>query len=102
MEQIRAFGLEWLKEKLHFKKAKHDFRVETALALMERHGVVEGTVEPLNLEVVGPLPEALRDPEILEAKLKRDQLKLHTMVRYVREAQDPKAFIHDYFGLPYP
>ena len=100
LEQIHAFGLEWLREKLQFRE-KHDRRLETALAMLDRHGVIEGTISPLRMEVVGPLPEALRDPAQLDEKRKRDQQKLYTLVRYTRCTGDRKAFIHEYFGLPY-
>ncbi|MDA1014784.1 MAG: RecQ family ATP-dependent DNA helicase [Planctomycetota bacterium] len=99
MEQIHAFGLEWLVERLHFKK-KHDPRVETALAMMDRYGVTEGSIEDKSLRLLTPLPEAQQDEERLAAKLQRDREKLYTMVQYVNCEDDRKAFIHEYFGIP--
>ena len=49
IEQVNAFGLEWLRERLHFKQ-KHDRRLETALSMMDRWGVIEGTTEPMQLD----------------------------------------------------
>ncbi len=100
MEQIATFGMEWLSEKLHHKQ--HDHRLETALAMLERYGVIEGDLSPLAIRVVGPVPNELRDPSRLDEKLKRDQQKLYTLVQYVKHDGDRKAFIHEYFGLPYP
>lgn len=100
MEQIHAFGLDWLIEKLHFKK-KHDHRVDTALAMLERYGVLEGRIQDKSLTVLGPLPENLKDEERLAGKLQRDREKLYAMVQYVNCEDDRKAFIHEYFGLPY-
>jgi ATP-dependent DNA helicase RecQ len=98
MEQIRAFGLEWLQERLHHKQ--YDHRLETALAMLERYGAIEGTSPP-ELAVTGPVPAALRDQARLDDKLQRDQQKLYTLVRYAKYEGDRKAFIHEYFGLPY-
>ncbi|MFP6676687.1 MAG: RecQ family ATP-dependent DNA helicase [Pirellulaceae bacterium] len=99
-EQIQAFGDEWLRSRLHVR-GPQDHRLETALAMMERHGTVIGTLEEDNLTVVGPLAEALRDVEQLDAKRESDQRKLLALVEYVRCAEDRMAFIHHYFGLPY-
>ena len=49
LEQCNAFGLEWLREKLHHRQ-KHDRRLESALAMLIRWDVFSGTVEPLQLQ----------------------------------------------------
>jgi ATP-dependent DNA helicase RecQ len=97
-EKINAFGMEWLREKLHFKQ-KHDRRLETALAMMSRWGVIEGTLYPLKVAVTGPLCGPLSDNNLLEEKLDRDQRKLLAMLQYVQHAGDRKAFLADYFGV---
>ena len=97
-EQINAFGIDWLRERLHHKD-KFDHRLETALAMLDRHGVIEGTLSPLNVAAVTELPESLQDQERLNDKLRRDQQKLYTVVEYVNCTEDRKAFIHQYFGL---
>ncbi len=99
-DQAQAFGLEWLREKLHHKQ-KHDHRLQTALAMLDRYGVIEGSLDPLNIEVVSKLPAELQDAQRLEEKLRRDQQKLYSLVEYVKCEGDRMAFIHDYFGLPY-
>ena len=98
IEQINAFGLDWLQERLHHKQ-KHDRRLETALSMMDSWGVIEGTMHPLNLRVIGELPDKLKDAESLAGKLKRDQTKLLAMLQYVKHEGDRKQFIHEYFGL---
>lgn len=98
IEQINAFGLDWLRERLHHKQ-KHDRRLETTLSMMDRWGVIEGTIHPLNLTLVGELPESLKDADKLAAKLSRDQAKLYAMLQYVKHDGDRKQFIHKYFGL---
>ncbi len=97
LEQINAFGMEWLRERLHFKQ-KYDRRLETALSMLDRWGVIEGSLEQKQLKVVRGLPERLKDPEQFNQKLKRDQRKLLAMVQYANHEGDRKQFIHDYFG----
>ena len=101
LEQINAFGLDWLRERIHHKQ-KHDRRLETALSMLARWNVIEGKVHPydrLNLKVIGELPDQLKDSEGLSDKLKRDQKKLLAMLQYVKHEGDRKQFIHQYFGL---
>ena len=102
-EQVAAFGLEWMREKLHARQ-KHDRRLEAALAMLERYGAIEGTAneagwEPVQLKVTGEIPAELLDAERLAAKLKRDQMKLLALVQLVRHEGDRRQFIHDYFGV---
>lgn len=98
IEQINAYGLEWLRERLHHKQ-KHDRRLETTLSMMDRWGVIECSNHPLKFTVIGELPEHLKDASSLAAKLKRDQTKLLAMLQYVKHDEDRKQFIHKYFGL---
>ncbi len=97
-EQVNACGLEGLKEKLHFKN-KHDFRLETALGMLERYGVTTGSLEGKDLAVIAELPEELTDQKELDRKLKREQRRLYALVQYARHPGCRKAFIHEYFGL---
>jgi ATP-dependent DNA helicase RecQ len=97
-EQVDAFGLEWMREKLHARQ-KHDRRLETVLGMLERYGVVEGTWEPMRLTVTSDLKPELRDQPRLDAKLRRDQQKLLALVQLVHHEGDRKEFIHDYFGI---
>lgn len=98
IEQINAFGLDWLRERLHYKQ-KHDRRLETSLTMLQRWGAIEGTWQPMNLTLAGELPSHLKDAERLDDKLKRDQQKLFAMLQYVKHEGDRKAYIHDYFGI---
>lgn len=96
-EQVDAFGLEWLREKLHAKQI-HDRRLESALAMLERHGAIEGTWEPMRLTVIGPLPSELSDADRLKEKLRRDQQKLLSLVQFIRHEGDRRDFLRAYFG----
>ncbi len=95
-QSINAFGIEWLREKLHAKQ-KHDRRLETALGLLGRYGVIEGTLAPLSVERINDLPDELRDAQKLAAKLDRDQRKLLSLVQYARTEQDRREFLREYF-----
>ena len=97
-EQVDAFGLEWMREKLHAKQ-KHDHRLETVLGMLERYGVIEGTWEPMRLTVISDLAPELCDQDRLNAKLRRDQQKLLALVQFIRHEGDKKDYIQDYFGI---
>ena len=96
-EQIRAFGIDWLRERL-CDRNRHDRRVETVLGLLQRYGVIEDEIDLSNLEVRGPLPEPLLNQEARAAKLLRDQKKLYALVQYV-QCDDRRQFIREYFGV---
>ena len=98
-EQVDAFGLEWLREKLHARQ-KHDRRLESALAMLERYGAIEGTWEPMRLEIAKTLPDELSDAERLSDKLRRDQQKLLALVQFIRHDGDRRDFLRTYFGMP--
>ena len=98
-EQVTAFGIDWLREKLHAKN-KHDFRLETALGMLERFGAIEGYREGLPIHATGSLPELLVDCDFFERKIRYAREKLMALVRYANHTEDRREFIHDYFGVP--
>jgi ATP-dependent DNA helicase RecQ len=100
-EEVAAFGLPWLRRRLH-ARGPHDRRLETALAMLERHGAIEGDwrdEERVQIQVTGDLPEPLTDPAGRAAKLRRDQEKLLALVRFIRHEGDRRAVLDEYFGL---
>jgi len=97
-EQVRAFGIEWLREKLCDRR-RHDRRVETVLAMLQRYGLIEDENDLTDLRVDGELPAVLTNEEARMAKLQRDQKKLYALVQYVQAEGDRRQFIHEYFGL---
>ena len=103
-DAVAAFGLPWLRDRLP-ARGRHDRRLETALAMLERHGAIEGdwrNEEHVTIRVVAALPPALADAEALAAKLRRDREKLLALVQLVQHPGDRKGFIHEYFGLRLP
>ncbi|MEM7453342.1 MAG: ATP-dependent DNA helicase RecQ [Planctomycetota bacterium] len=100
-ENVNAFGLEWLREKLHHKQ-KHDRRLETSLGMLKRWGAIEGRIGS-DLKVVAELPESLNDDAAAAEKILRDQQKLMHMMQYAKLPDGHKAFINEYFGaMPRP
>ena len=97
-EQVDAFGLEWVEQKIYGKTGR-DGRLETALSMLERYGVVDRGRHGRLLRVLGPMREELVDQRRLDEKLDRDRRKLYAMVQYANHEGDRKAFIHAYFGL---
>jgi ATP-dependent DNA helicase RecQ len=100
LERANGEGIEFLREQLSYKN-KYDFRLETALGMLDRYGVTEGTIESKNLQIITGLPAELQDQALLDLKLKNEQQKLYQLVQYVKEKKCRKAFIHKYFGLEY-
>lgn len=96
---INSSGIDYIREQMSFKN-KNDFRVETALAMLDRYGVTEGEVERQNLVVVNGLPYILQDGEHLKNKLLNDNKKLLSVVNYFRGEKCRRIFISDYFGFP--
>ncbi len=98
-DHINQLGSDTLREELNFKN-RRDFRLETALGMLDRWGVTEGTIEERNLKLIDDLPEHLQDEEHLEEKLRRDNMKLLSMVQYVRGEGCRRTVVSDYFGFP--
>lgn len=95
-EECRAFGLDWMNERLQ-RVSKHDHRLATAIAMLDRQGVIAGPRPPECFEVVDSLPGHFLDDEFLAAKKRRDQERLYGMVQLAAETGDRKAFLNRYF-----
>lgn len=96
--EVNNLGIEFLREELSWKN-KNDFRVETALAMLDRYGITEGEIENKNLVIVDELPFELSDDNYLKEKLRKDNLKLLSMVQYFRTEKCRRVFISEYFGF---
>lgn len=99
-EQVEAFGREWIEQKLYGRKA-NDSRLETVLSMLNRYGVLDRGPHNQQLTVLTELCPELVDQQRLDEKLERDRRKLYSLVQYARHEGDRKAFVHEYFGLPY-
>jgi len=100
IQRANAEGLDFIKEQMTYKNSR-DYRVETALGIFDRWGITEGEIEKRNLSIVNQISENLTDQDFLDEKLKNEQKKLYSMMQYAKLQSGYKAFIHEYFGLPY-
>lgn len=98
-DAANSMGIEYLREQMHHK-TKGDFRIETALGILDRYGVTEGSLEEHNLVIQNELPELLEDDDYLKEKLMNDNKKLLAMVQYFRSENCRRVIISDYFGFP--
>lgn len=97
-EMANNLGMEYLREELNFRN-RRDFRLETALGMLDRYGVTEGSVEERNIRIVDHLPDQLLDDEMLAEKLMNDNKKLLSLVQYFRGEGCRRVFISEYFGF---
>lgn len=97
-EKVRALGMEWLREKLAAKN-RRDRRLETALGMLQRFGIIDNENDLSNINVQAELPESLSNPAMRSAKLLRDQRKLYAMVEYVQSNGHHRQYIEEYFGV---
>jgi ATP-dependent DNA helicase RecQ len=98
IDRVNGEGSDFLREQLTYKN-RHDFRLETALGILDRYAVTEGEIEKKSLKLMGELPEKLQDQTYLDEKMHKEQEKLYQMVMYTKEQTCRKKFIHEYFGL---
>lgn len=98
LEKVNSFGIEYLRQELVFKN-RFDFRLETALKMLERCGSIEGEVLEGNIMLTDIEPDFLFDEEYHTNKLRSDQMKLLNVVRYFREAEDRAGWLEKYFGI---
>ena len=99
IDAVNSMGFDFLREEMSFKD-RSDFRVETVLAMLDRYGVTEGSVESSNLQLVAELPHELEDDKRLKEKLMTDNKKLLAVVNYFKSETCRRVFISDYFGFP--
>ena len=95
-ESCRAFGIDWLNDRLQ-RLSRHDHRIATAFAMLDRAGVVAGPHPPECFEVLTSIPPHFRDSEALTEKKRRDQQRLYAMVQFAAEQDDRKEFLQRYF-----
>ncbi|MCF6150136.1 MAG: ATP-dependent DNA helicase RecQ [Candidatus Kuenenia sp.] len=98
IEKISALGIDWFKRKLHSKNC-HDYRLETALKMLDRYGVIECADDIYKIRVLSSLPPQLLDRNYLENKHRNDLQKLYKLVQYVKHTGNRKLFIKEYFGI---
>ncbi|MCP5061678.1 MAG: ATP-dependent DNA helicase RecQ [Ignavibacteriae bacterium] len=96
--KVNSLGVEYLREQMS-DRDRNDFRVETVLAMLDRYGVTEGSLEKRNLVLLKELPNELTDDKKLESKLMNDNKKLLSVVNYFKTESCRRVFISEYFGF---
>lgn len=96
-DRYQAYGMDWINQHLQ-RVSPHDHRLETAIAVLDRHGVVAGPRPPRCFDVIAELPDKLRDNDRLNEKTRRDQQRLYGMVELAKTpAEERQSFLNHYF-----
>ncbi len=98
IDRVNSDGIDFLREQMNFKN-KNDFRIETALGMLDRYSVTEGSLEKHNLKIISDLPFELDNENHLKEKLLNDNKKLLSVVNYFKSDSCRRVFISDYFGF---
>jgi len=98
LDRANSMGIDFLREELSFKN-RSDFRLETALSMLDRYGVTTGEIEQKNLTIEKDLPHQLEDEEYIAEKLKNDNKKLYSIVQYYNNEACRRVFVENYFGF---
>lgn len=98
IEVVNSLGADYLREQMSFKD-KNDFRVETAISMLDRYGATEGSLENKDLTVIDSMPEELTNDERLKEKLLNDNKKLLSVVNYFKSQTCRRVYISEYFGF---
>lgn len=98
IKNINSLGLDYMRDQLVFKN-RFDFRLETALGMLELHGAASGHPETGNLKITGPLPDSLVDQGRHDEKILADRKKLLAVVNYFKTEECRRQYIEEYFGF---
>lgn len=97
-DRLTTVKLDDLREQLSFKN-KYDQRLETAMNLLDRWGVIRWPHRRLDrLSIERPLTPEDLTPELWLARRKQLQTKLHALVQWFRGEDCRKVAIYEYFG----
>ena len=96
-KEIMRLGLDGLRAQMLFYH-RRDFRLETALNLLERYEFIEGDLSTLEIRPIKVPEGSLVDPERAEKRLKNSRLQLLKLVQYVQTKTCRARQIYEYFG----
>ncbi len=82
LARARQEGFDYLRTQMNFYN-RRDFRVETAVNLLERWGSLEGR-QPREWQPLETPPEEYLDQKLYEARMKAKRHKLYQMVEFVK------------------
>lgn len=96
-ERLGSLDLNDLRAELSFKN-RSDFRLETALNLFDRFGVISWPNRDLSqLQILEKDLKVLEDYQRTDLRRLSLQKKLHSVVQFVNEKSCRKGFIYNYF-----
>ena len=98
IKTINIYGQEYIREQLVYKN-RSDFRLETAMGMLERYNVTEGSLHNQDLKLIGKLPQQLTDSVYYENKILNDRKKLLAIVNYFKNNECRRSVIERYFGF---
>lgn len=97
-KRANSLGLEYVREQLVYKN-RFDFRLETALSLLDRYDVVQGSLLGQDIRVIADLPHELTDGATHEARLLNSRKKLLGVVNFAKSEVCRRVAIEEYFGF---
>lgn len=97
-DKVKSGGLDYLREQLNFYN-KRDFRVETAVNLLEHWGFVAREERGKGILALEEPSGEMLDEKLSAARLKGQNMKLLEMVRLVKSEECRKKTIYKYFGV---
>lgn len=98
--QLSALDYETIQSFMTYKN-KSDHRVQTAINLLSRVGLVSGDLEQGTLQLENEWDDALFSKEELEAKKMEGGKRLYQMLQYTKTNDCRRKFIHQYFDSPF-
>lgn len=97
MARFKQEGLDYLRGQLNFYN-KRDYRVETALNLLERWDCLAGNLSQREIEVLEEPSGDFVDKSLFEKRIRNQNKKLLDLVQLVKSEDCRKKIIYSYFG----
>ncbi len=97
-DKVRSGGLDYLREQLNFYN-KRDFRVETAVNLLEHYGFIAREEKGRGLLALEEPNGEVLNEKLFQARLKGQNLKLLELVKLVKSEVCRNETIYAYFGV---
>ena len=99
LDRAKQEGLDYLRTQMNFYN-RRDFRVETAVGLLERWGSIEGR-QPREWKPIGSPPEEFLAQDLFDARMKAQKRKLFEMVELAKQDEGCRMqTLQAYFGFP--
>jgi ATP-dependent DNA helicase RecQ len=98
-DRARQQGFDYLRSQMNFYN-RRDFRVETAVNLLERWGSIEGR-QPREWRAIQSPPTEFLDQKLFEARVRMQKHKLYEVIEFALATKGCRMVtIGHYFGFP--